>query len=397
MRCAMSTYLRRAVSTLCLSALALVAAPREAGACGGLFCSNSPVNQNAERVLFIRRGEGDTTAVVQIQAQGNDPDFAWVVPVDSVPRDIHEEPSLTFAFLDLRTSPRYLFPGGFTGATPTRGGGCFGGADMAASAGAADDEGSAVRVWASGETGNFHYDVVSSDDTDALFTWLNDHRYQTPEAARSIVGEYVAEHKYFLALRLHSPQGVPAFLVSPVAFTYDGDKPCVPIRLTRIATAPSLPVLTYVIGASRAVPMNFVQTEVEDRRVAAVGVARWRGGAVYDTLVADAVRDAGGRAWITEYADALPDDLRAALSPALQARLPATPYLTRFYSTISVDRMDRDPEFVFVQGLPPVSNVHDLTRVRAAGVMDLRALVAGTALLALARAVRRRNVAARDR
>jgi hypothetical protein len=374
-----------------ITALAVAAAPADADACGGIFCSSSPVNQNAERVLFIRRAEGDTTAVVQVQLQGNDPDFAWVVPVDAVPRDIHEENTLGFIAMDARTAPTYRFPGGFSGVSTAGSTGCFGGSRSVLASAAEDTRGAAVRVWASGETGNFHYDVVSSENGDALFTWLNDNRYRTPEAARPIVAEYVTERKFFLALRLHAPQGVPQFLVSPVAFTYAGDRPCVPIRLTRIATAPSLPVLTYVIAAQRAVPMNYTQTEVEDRAVAALGVRGWQGGAAYDGLVSAAVREAGGRAWVTEFAAPLPEDVRAAFSTALQERMPARPYLTRFYTTISAERMDRDPEFVFVPGLPDVSNVHDLSRFAAAGVMDLRALLASAGLLGLARLARRRR------
>lgn len=384
---------RFAFAALALSTtLSLTAAPTTASACGGTFCSNSPITQNAERVLFIRRGEGDTTAVVQIQAQGNDPDFAWVVPLESMPRDIHEEPTTTFLGLDQSTAPTYLFfnRASFTSGSGGGGFGC-GAADSAATAGAAPESDNAVRVWASGETGNYRYDVVSSEDPAALRRWLDDNRYRTPVEAEPIIAEYVSEHKLFLAVRLRAVQGVPSFLVTPLAFTYAGRAPCVPIRLTRIATVPSLPVLTYVVSDRRAIPMNFSQTTVADVDVARLGPTRFNTQS-YDQLVANAVNEAGGRAWVTEFAGDLPEQARSLFSPELQALLPARPYLTRLYTTIPADRMDRDPEFMFVTGLPDVSNQHDLSGYPAtASALDPRWLLGASAGVGLLRAAWRRR------
>src|SRR5688572_17866542 len=52
----------------------------DALACGGFFCSQTPVLQTAERVIFEIDGD-QITAYVQLQYQGNDPNFAWIVPV----------------------------------------------------------------------------------------------------------------------------------------------------------------------------------------------------------------------------------------------------------------------------------------------------------------------------
>ncbi len=352
--------------------------PSTVSACGGTFCSNSPIVQNAERVLFLKRpGDPRTTAVVQIQAQGNDPDFAWVVPLDSIPEDIHEEPSNTFNQLDQTTSPTYLFFGGgrFTVGSSGGGFGCGSSDSLGAAPSNAEERSSGVRVWAQGETGNYAFSVVSSEDPAALRQWLDNNRYITPPEALPIIREYVEEHKYFLAVRLRSVQGVPSFLVAPLAFTYQGRGPCVPLRLTRIATTPTLPIISYVVSDRRAVPVNFAQTTVPDAEVARLGPMRFStaGGpgslSAYDGLVRDAVTEAGGRAWITEYAGDLPDGVRESLSPALQAQLPAAPYLTRMYTTISASAMDRDPEFVFAAGLPDVSNVHDLSAYADRGSM----------------------------
>lgn len=401
--------LRALCLSAALTATASLAAPSTAQACGGTFCSNSPIIQNAERVLFLKRpGDPRTTAVVQIQAQGNDPDFAWVVPLDSIPEDVHEEPSNTFGQLDQTTAPTYRFfgLGSFTVGDSGGGFGCGAMSDVSASApGAREDSATGVRVWAQGETGNYAFSVVSSENPEALRAWLDTNRYVTPPEALPIIREYVEENKFFLAVRLRSVQGVPSFLVAPLAFTYQGRGPCVPIRLTRIATLPTLPIITYVVSDRRAVPINFAQTTVPDAEVARLGPMRFSAQAgpatlsAYDELVRDAVTEAGGRAWITEYAGELPDGVRESLSPALQAQLPAQPYLTRMYTTISAQAMDRDPEFVFAAGLPDVSNVHDLSGYTDRGsIVDGRFLglasLAGSVGALVARRRRRRAGAA---
>jgi hypothetical protein len=377
-----------------LAGLTTLTLHHAADACGGTFCSNSPIVQNAERVLFIRGGDGDNTAVVQIQAQGNDPSFAWVVPLESIPRNIHEEATAIFGAIDQGTQPVYIFANRQQFSPSGSGFGCGSSSEAGASL-AAPRESNGVRVWASGETGMFRYDVVSSDDPAALGTWLNDNHYRTPAEALPIIGEYVAEHKYFLAVRLSAVQGVNSFLVSPLAFTYTGRSPCVPLRLTRIATTPTLPVLTYVIAESRAVPSNFAQTAVPDAEVARLGPSRFGVTVTYDQVVGAAVQDAGGRAWITEYAGPLPAGVRGLFTTPLQNLIPSRPYLTRMYTTVSVAAMDRDPEFVLTTGLPDVSNTHDLSSYTAsAAVFDPRLALAAATLLGAARAWRRRRARA---
>ena len=378
-----------------LAALSTLTLHHAAEACGGTFCSNSPIIQNAERVLFIRGGDGDNTAVVQIQAQGNDPSFAWVVPLESVPRNIHEESTSIFGIIDQSTQPTYIFANQQRFSPSGSGFGC-GSSDSAAAPLAAPDETAGVRVWASGETGMFRYDVVSSDDPSALRTWLNTNRYLTPPEAEPIIGEYVREQKYFLAVRLSAVQGVSSFLVSPLAFTYTGRSPCVPLRLTRIATTPTLPVLTYIISDTRAVPSNFAQTTVPDAEVARLGPSRFGVTVTYDQVVSTAVQDAGGRAWVTEYAGPLPTNARQFFTVPLQNLIPERPYLTRMYTTVSVAAMDRDPEFDFVSGLPDVSNTHDLSSYSStASLFDPRLALLGATVFGVARSWRRRRRAAR--
>src|ERR671928_78331 len=57
-----------------------------AHACGGFFCTNVPVDQAAERIIFAVNDDGTIDAYVQINYTGAPDAFAWVVPVPNPPK-----------------------------------------------------------------------------------------------------------------------------------------------------------------------------------------------------------------------------------------------------------------------------------------------------------------------
>ena len=76
-----SLYLKRSWIAGALAGLALSAASPRAEACGGFFCSASPIDQTAEHILFTINDDQTVTAYVQIKYVGDKDDFAWIVPV----------------------------------------------------------------------------------------------------------------------------------------------------------------------------------------------------------------------------------------------------------------------------------------------------------------------------
>jgi hypothetical protein len=67
-----------------------------------------PVDQSAERIIFTV-DPGVISAYVQINYTGSAPDFAWVVPVPSVPEvDVAEMNS--FTELQAATDPVFMLP-----------------------------------------------------------------------------------------------------------------------------------------------------------------------------------------------------------------------------------------------------------------------------------------------
>ncbi|RME06187.1 MAG: DUF2330 domain-containing protein, partial [Deltaproteobacteria bacterium] len=98
---------RTIASTLLLAIWASMAAlPPSVEACGGFFCSRTPVDQRAERILFAVN-EDTIAAIVQISYQGKPDDFSWILPVPSVPiaESLDVFPQVGITALDLATGP----------------------------------------------------------------------------------------------------------------------------------------------------------------------------------------------------------------------------------------------------------------------------------------------------
>jgi hypothetical protein len=328
-------------------ALALVAPGRSARACGGLFCNNPPadpfaplpVAQTGENVVFAVDSAADgtttVTAHIQILYSGPADKFSWVVPVDAVPQLGTGTDQLFTTLAQLtqpRFQPQYLVQGTCidppyygTGAGGAAAGG-FGGA--AGTTGAGGTSGGGVTVAFQGAIGPFDAAVIQSTDGQALRDWLTTNGYYVGPDASSIIDAYVQEGKVFVALKLLNGQGVSS--IRPITLTFHGTEPCVPLRLTAIAALPDMQVRVWVLGAHRAVPQRFYELKLDELRL------DWTsGGSNYATLLGQAADEAGGNAFVTEYAGTSTiaqgqlwssgrfdlDALRAAMTPPAYVQL----------------------------------------------------------------------------
>jgi MYXO-CTERM domain-containing protein len=299
------------------AALAPIALERPAAACGGCFCNAPPPNpfqplpiaQNGENVVFAitkdpAGGASTIDAHIQILYTGDATKFSWVVPVEAVPT-LSTGTDRLFSQLAAVTQPSFnanyqtsgtCIPqetlvggasstGGGTGSAGT-GGGMFASAP------------SGVIVAFQGAVGPYDAAVIMSDDPTALKTWLTTNGYTVTDAAGAIIDMYVREKKYFVALKLMNGMGVSA--IQPIVLTFKGTEPCVPLRLTAIAANPDMPVLVWVLGDKRVVPRGFYEIKIDEALI-----DWWTGGQSYfgpKGLVSRAADDAGGDAFIAEYA-----------------------------------------------------------------------------------------------
>lgn len=276
--------------------LALMLLPSPALACGGMFCDTSTattiVVQAAERIVFSFN-EGMLDTEVQIAFQGEADEFAWVVPVPVEP-ELYVSNDALFTVLGEATAPQYVVNTQFTGAPQDDG--CNGISDTASADGSGEDGGSVgVTVAATETVGPYDTVVLQATNADVLVTWLQDQGYSLPDTLSTRLEPYVAAGQYFVALKLSSDKGTGD--LTPLGMRYAASVASIPIQLTAVAAVPDLPIEVFVLGPARAVPDNYLHVQLNDAAL------DWFGGlANYTDVVSRAVDEAGGQAFVTEFA-----------------------------------------------------------------------------------------------
>lgn len=319
-----------------------------AHACGGLFCQNVPVDQQAERIIFTINDDETISAYVQINYTGSAPDFSWVVPVPDVP-DVDVAEIESFDELSTLTAPIFV---------PPRMPDCAAPPVMAMAESAVMEDDDAVEVLASGEVGPYVYDVITSPDPDAMISWLRENDYRVEPEMEPLIAVYNEEGMVFLAMKLQPEEGADD--IQPVVMTYPSTQPMIPLRLTAVAANPNMTVLTWIFSEEQAVPVNYAHPVIYDDDIR--GSFNSFDGTNYLSLLDRTVDLYNGRAFVTEYA--MPtSDLREQRPQDTLVQLLSEkyPYVTRVIGRISPEEMTVDPVFTFDADMPDVSNIHDLS------------------------------------
>lgn len=281
-----------------------LASPNVAQACGGFFCNAStPVNQAAERIIFARDADGSVTAVIQVQYQGEAEDFAWMIPVAGSP-EVGVSSNAAFQALQAATNPQYTL-------TTTVEGTCrddirrptFGGGGIDAGAASFSDAGSGpppVTVVDSGAVGPYDYVVVSvasgaSDPAMTAVEWLQENGYDVNDFGADRLRPYLEGGMNLLAFRL--TKGNDAGSIRPVMLGFGNGVPSIPIRPTAVAATDDMGVMVWVLGPSRAVPVNYRSLELNEALINWINPA-----ANYNAVVTRAANEAGGQGFVTEMA-----------------------------------------------------------------------------------------------
>ena len=299
---------RRILAAGCLAMGGMLAAPvQSAKACGGLFCNQSqPVNQAAERILFVDNGDDTTTAVIEIQYEGPSERFAWVLPVTAIENpdtDIRVSSVIAFDRLQQVTNPNYILNTTIEGTCMDQfAGGPVPGAPppIALDGGGATNGDSSVVVEASGSVGPFDYELLQviaggTDPAEVAIQWLADNMYDLGDLGADVLRPYLAEDMRLLAVRL--TKGNNAGSIRPLSIRYSGSKPSIPIRPTAVAANPDMGIMVWVAGDYRAVPMNYKDLVLNDALI------NWyNASSNYNEVVIAAADESGGQGFVTEYA-----------------------------------------------------------------------------------------------
>src|SRR5205814_4700476 len=169
------------------------------------------------------------------------------------------QPVFQASYLTDGTCRPYL--GGGTGGLTGSGGSAAGAGGRSGAGGGMGG----VTVNFQGAVGPFDAAVIKSDDPMALKQWLTDNGYTVSDGAAALIDTYVAEGKYFVALKLLNGMGVQA--IQPIVLTFRGTEPCVPLRLTAIAANPDMPVLLWVLADHRVVPKGYYEIEIDEAAI----------------------------------------------------------------------------------------------------------------------------------
>jgi len=280
----------RTILSAGVALLLAVATPGAARACGGFFCNQAiPIDQSGEQIVFSMRPDG-VTAHILIQYQGNARDFSWVVPVMSRPQ-IKLGTTALFTTLLTRTQPRFQIDSSTTDF-------CRSVAKGTAGSGGPESPnrpGGGVNVVEMREVGPFATVILESKDAAELITWLKENGYDQPPESTPLIEHYVKQGMLFVALKLN--QDASTGEIQPLVLDMPHPEACVPLILTRVAAVRDMPVQVFVLGNHRAFPRNWFHVEINQKRI------DWRGGgANYRQLVTEAINEAAGRGFITEYA-----------------------------------------------------------------------------------------------
>jgi hypothetical protein len=328
------------------AAASLGSEPTVARACGGLFCSSTPVDQNAERIVFKVRADGRTDMIVQISYQGKAEDFAWLLPLGEPPtaQDLGVFPQAALNALDAQTGT-VISPGCFFG-------GAGGGIANAAGAQDAGTGPRGVEVYVRAQIGNYEVAVIGSTDASASAEWLHENGFRLSDAMLGFLELYTAEGMKFLALKLLPDKEVTD--ITPFKLTLPGETPSIPLRLSAVAAEPEMGIVVWIFGSQRYEPANAQELTIDNADLRYdwnTGRSNWL------SLVARAADEVEGHGFVVENAQPV-DNFRSFVQSsfttgeeqmkaqqALLDLLEGTTYMTRLYTRLSPEEMTFDPVF----------------------------------------------------
>ncbi|MCC7071128.1 MAG: DUF2330 domain-containing protein [Deltaproteobacteria bacterium] len=350
----------RLVPAALFTSLSLVVAHAErAEACGGLFCaqtSPSPVDQQAERVLFEVNPDLSVTATVEVKYNGDPSAFSWIIPVSDTPSFVDTGSASVFQLLDAATRPAFIPPQQDLSDCPQPSFGCaapFPAYDTAPAnaVGGIDDRGG-VSVTEYPNVGPYtDIILVEGQDPQEVITFLNDNGYLVTESMRPIFEEYSSESQRFLAVQLQPNAQVKDIV--PIRFHCPAPGPVIPLRLTQVAALPEMSIVVFIAAEQRYRPANFSELVMPAEQLHFDNQGRSN----YFPLVSKLIDDLGGLAFVTERAQRsanlqpLVDQVFLGVEDEVAARAELTrllserPFVTRLYSRISGHEMVVDPVF----------------------------------------------------
>ncbi len=296
------------LAALALALPLVLIAPRSAEACGGTFCDSGPtampVDQTGENILFYL-GPDFVEAHIQIQYDPETPaeKFAWLIPspIESGIPEFEVGTQLLFDALLAGSVPSYGVQqtADVCGDDGQGGDGLSSGGTGGDSGAPNDGEGDpgSPDVVLQKTVGAYEIAVLDGGTVEGVMQWLGDNGYQQDPASQPILAKYLEDGHLFTAIKLANNVGVKE--IHPIVLRFQGQEPCVPLKLTAIAAQDDMEVRVFFLDSTRVVPANYRHVLVNPLKL------DWFNNAAnYKEVISMAVdaQMANGNAFVTEYA-----------------------------------------------------------------------------------------------
>ena len=317
-----------------------------ARAFGGLWSApTGKVAQSAAQILFVDNPDSTVTAVVRVRYVGPAKTFAWLVPVPGTPK-VSVSSSAVFERLDAATAPQYW-------AEQTVENTC---SDARQDTSVPQDRlGPGPAVLDQGAAGPYQYVTLKAssnadDPARAALDWLRASGFTADGS--ELLAKYLRDGYNVLAFKLSDAADAGA--IRPLMLTYERERPSIPLLPIAHAARGPMPMQVWVFGPSQAVPENHASLVLNDARIDWLTAARFPVGTLpangigpagpqlqkpgnYDALVSDAVKEAGGRAFVTELGG------------------PASQYRSKLWSDLDASQLDDLVRQTYADGVDAVA------------------------------------------
>jgi hypothetical protein len=325
----------------------------QANACGGFFCNAfQPVNQNAEKIFFAKDA-GKIHMHVQINYVGPPVDFGWILPAPSDVETTLSSEAL-FAALDRLYTPSFFLNYEYDESCqtdeiyedyPSYGG----------NSASVDEESNPpppVQVLSRENIGPYDRAIIQASTVQSLRDWLDANQFAIPDDIDSKLQPYIDLNSAFVVIKLLA--GQDAGDIVPLSMTFSGDRPSIPLKPTAVAASNDMGVIVHFLDQHRAVPVNYQHVQINEKAI------DWSSyGSNYPDVVSQAIDEAGGKAFVTDYAGPVGDQLPDLMRPYSEAELGEIERITTTSDlfNLSIDRTNPDYQRILLPMLMPPEGI----------------------------------------
>src|SRR5206468_10484858 len=118
--------------------------------------------------------------------------------------------------------------------------------------------------------GAFDVTVLQAANADEVSAWLATNGFLNAPEAPSLLQDYIDRGHVFVAVKLQPGAGVNE--IHPLVIRYQGNEPCIPLKLTRVAATQDMGVRAFFLGDRRVVPVSYKEVTLNPARLDWVGL-----------------------------------------------------------------------------------------------------------------------------